>query len=255
MYEQLSRNERELRQTQHELINASKAASLGTMAAGVAHEINNPLAIIRGSSDLIQSAISPLDPKREGIIRALGKIVRSIDRISEIIGSLQRFAKRGEGLEFASTPLGRVIADALMQCSKQIEDGLIEVRYRKPPDDLRVDCQAVHLAQALLNILDNAICAVQGRTERWIEIEVENLPETIAISVTDSGKGVPSEYRNQIMDPFFTTKAVGLGRGLGLSISKGIVDAHHGRIFLDESSQCTRFTLILPKVQRSPSAA
>jgi C4-dicarboxylate-specific signal transduction histidine kinase len=255
LYEQLSRNERELRQTQHELVNASKAASLGTMAAGVAHEINNPLAIIRGSSDLIQFALNPLDPKRESITRALGKIVRSIDRIAEIIGSLQRFAKGGESLEFAATPLWRVISDALVRCSKQLESGQIEVRYRKPPEDLRLDCQAVHLAQAFLNVMENAIFAVQGRTERWIEIQVENLPETIAISVTDSGKGISTEHRGQIMDPFFTTKEVGHGRGLGLSISKGIVDAHRGRLFLDESSQCTRFTFILPKVQRKSAAA
>jgi C4-dicarboxylate-specific signal transduction histidine kinase len=115
--------------------------------------------------------------------------------------------------------------------------------------------QAVHLAQAFLNVMENAIFAVQGRTERWIEIQVENLPETIAISVTDSGKGISTEHRGEIMDPFFTTKEVGHGRGLGLSISKGIVDAHRGRLFLDESSQCTRFTFILPKVQRKSAAA
>jgi signal transduction histidine kinase len=104
----------------------------------------------------------------------------------------------------------------------------------------------VQIAQVLLNLIRNSCDAIERGAEKWIRIAVTRLPDSIEISVSDSGRGIPENVREKIFQPFFTTKEVGRGTGLGLSVSKGIVEAHGGTITLDTKSTHTRFVVTLP---------
>jgi signal transduction histidine kinase len=114
---------------------------------------------------------------------------------------------------------------------------------------LTIECRPTEISQILLNLLNNAFDAVFSLSEKWVELQVEELPDEIRIQVTDSGSGISKGIREKLMQPFFTTKEPGKGTGLGLSISNRIALKHHGKIYLDESCKNTRFVLVLPKRQ------
>jgi C4-dicarboxylate-specific signal transduction histidine kinase len=107
----------------------------------------------------------------------------------------------------------------------------------------------VQLSQVFLNLLNNAFDAIEGAPSPWIRVELYSEDDFIEVSVTDSGPGVAKEIRSRIMEPFFTTKPLGKGTGLGLSVSAGIMKAHHGSLFLDETSPNTRFVVRMPRRQ------
>jgi signal transduction histidine kinase len=112
---------------------------------------------------------------------------------------------------------------------------------------LRIDCRPTEISQVLLNLLNNAVDAVQPLAEKWVELQVRSAGKDVEISVMDSGKGIPEKIRDKVGQPFFTTKVVGHGTGLGLSISRGIVEAHGGHLNLDTQCEHTRFVVTLPK--------
>jgi signal transduction histidine kinase len=113
--------------------------------------------------------------------------------------------------------------------------------------DLYVECRSVQISQILLNLVSNAHDAALGQPTRWVRISAEVAPAEVSIKVTDSGPGIPPELRPRIMEPFFTTKEFGKGTGLGLSVSKGIAEAHGGRLSYDPSARHTCFVLTLPR--------
>jgi signal transduction histidine kinase len=100
-----------------------------------------------------------------------------------------------------------------------------------------------------MNLLVNAIDATETLGEKWVKIDLADKGDQIELSITDSGSGIPKEVQDKMMQPFFTTKAVGSGMGLGLSISNGIIESHQGKLFLDTTSPRTRFVFLIPKVQ------
>jgi signal transduction histidine kinase len=116
-------------------------------------------------------------------------------------------------------------------------------------------CREVQISQALLNLLQNAFeAALEGDGERWVRLEVENGDDSVAVSVIDSGPGIPPELRSRLGDPFFTTKPVGKGTGLGLSLSKAIAEDHGGNIEYSDDHGHTRFSLVLPLAGRADAA-
>lgn len=256
LYEDLRERESELRKTQAELVQASKMASLGEMAGGIAHEINNPLAIIRGRSELIERLMRKDVVERETVKKMIANIIKTTDRIATIIRGLKSFAYGGGDTEFLSSTLGTVVDDTLALCREHFKVRGIELRRNEVSDELRVECQPVQISQVLLNLLNNASDAVEELEEKWVGLHVEESEESVRITVSDSGSGVPKALRSKLMDPFFTTKDIGKGTGLGLSISKGIIDSHNGKLYLDETSKNTCFVIELPKKHNpEPKAA
>lgn len=205
--------------------NHSKMASLGEMSAGIAHEVNNPLAIIMGHTDqLLKYANQP-----EKLNTKIEAIKKSCERISKIINGLRKFSRSGNRTNLGHFSLQKIIEEALIltELNSKKHDTPITCEIKTDPF---IHCDELEIEQVLVNLIHNAIDAVKERPERWVKVLVfeENL--SIVMQIMDSGPGIPEIIRSKLFDPFFTTKRVGEGTGLGLSIVKGIIDEHHATI-------------------------
>lgn len=241
-------------QQQSQLVASSKMSALGEMAAGVAHEINNPLAIIAGKAFQIRRDYANPNENHK-IPEHLDKISSTIARIQKIIKGLQTFARGGEHDPFFLVSIKGIAEEVLSFSNEKIVKQNVQVQLNIP-DDLKIECRTAQISQVMLNLIHNACDAVSEQNERWIKIEAKTWGQRVQILISDSGPGIPTQIQNKIMQPFFTTKEVGEGTGLGLSISKGIIDSHQGRFELVQASNPTTFLIDLPvhQNQESPPA-
>lgn len=134
-------------------------------------------------------------------------------------------------------------------CRERFKHHGIELSLESTTSEFAVECRPTQISQAILNLLNNAFDAVENLAEKWVRVSVKDMGVALTVAVTDSGKGIPKNIRNKILQPFFTTKEVGKGTGLGLSISRGIVAGHGGQLFIDASAPNTSFVIRLPKRQ------
>ena len=246
----------EVRETRDELdrqkaasLYSARLASLGEMASGIAHEINNPLAIIDGHNSLIERlARSGGDGHNAAVIRSTQKISATVRRITDIVRGLLSFSRDGESVGWEDIPLHQLLGDVTGLCDARFQSKKICLEVELPPDleEVRLHCNRVKIAQVLINLLNNAVDAVEKLENKWVRLGLERQGADLVISVTDAGSGIPVRLRERIMDPFFTTKEVGKGTGLGLSVSAGIAGEHGGRLEIDPESEHTRFNLVLP---------
>lgn len=229
------------------LIESSKMSALGQMAAGIAHEINTPLLLLNGRAAMLRvhAAKEPID--RAAVLEEIAKIEATVQRIARIVSSQKAFSRNAENDPFEYVPVAHVIEDTVELCRHRFETRGIELRVRPISSELAVMCRPSQISQALLNLLNNAYDAVEHMPAPWVETDVLDLGDAIAIRVTDSGRGIPEDVKKSLMQPFFTTKPVGKGTGLGLSISHHILGKHGGQLSVDEKSENTRFVMTLPK--------
>ncbi len=215
------------------------------MASGIAHEIRNPLAAIHmGATQIVAM---PDDPAQ---VAALGtRIQRITMRASKTIDALRSFSRDAGNDPFVTVPLERVIADALELCGKRFDERGITLDVSGVPPDLAIACRPVQLTQVLVNLLSNALDAVSGVPSATVTLDVRDAGDRIELGVTDSGPGIPADVRGRLFEPFFTTKAPDRGTGLGLSLSRGLVQSHGGTLDLDAQSPRTRFVIRLPRTQ------
>lgn len=243
----------ELQIAQMKMMSSSKMQALGEMAGGVAHEINNPLAIINQHAYLLKEMLASDNFDKKIVIDISHKIELTVHRISRIIKGLRAFAREGEGDPFVMNSINSIIEDTLELCREKFRFHGIDLRVSLAPN-VEVQCSATQVSQVFLNLLANANDAVaeipaRDGLKKWVAIEMVEDGDDVSIAVSDCGAGIVEENREKIFEPFFTTKAVGKGTGLGLSISKGIIEGHHGSLMLDTSAPNTRFVVVLPKTQ------
>lgn len=246
--EEVEESERELSLQRIKSMKAAKMASLGEMAAGVAHEINNPLTIIHGNADHILELIEDGSPEcLERASYSARKIQATSLRISKVVKSLRNFARDGSGDPFEVWELFRVVEDTRELCNQRFYEKGVEFVVAEIPKELRIECRPVEISQVLLNLFNNSFDAIQDLKSKKIELKFKEEEDHIEFQVVDSGLGISSEIQEKIMQPFYTTKEVGKGTGLGLSISHGIIQSHGGEIFVDNSCENTCFVIRLKK--------
>jgi PAS domain S-box-containing protein len=232
------RSQREIELQKNKLYHQSKLASLGEMSAGIAHEVNNPLAIIAGSAELLEK----FKDKPEKFNAKVDSIIKSCVRISKILNGLKKFSRSAEISSFASHDLGQIIDEAVTLTD--IKSTRSAVPIQKDWElGLHIFCDDLGIEQVLINLINNAIDAVKSKDERWVKITAHQDQQAVILRVIDSGATISQELEDKIFDPFFTTKKVGEGTGLGLSITKGILDEHQATIVLNRSFPNTCFEI------------
>jgi PAS domain S-box-containing protein len=225
---------------EEQVLQQERLASLGLLAAGVAHEINTPLTGISSYAELLVEELAAGDPRRE----TLRKILAQSRRASTIANSLLTLA-RPERTRFEEIDLNDTVREALQLFEPQIRGRDVKLQARLDPAQPRVRGHRGKLQQVLLNLLLNARDAVDDGGE--IVVNSYRLDDRVMLEVADDGQGIAEEDLPRIFDPFFTTKGRGNGTGLGLSITYGIVQEHAGRIEVDSvPGRLTRFRIALP---------
>lgn len=237
MFRQMQAALLELKATQSQLIQTAKVAALGVMAAGIAHELNNPLTIIKGRLSLIEKLILKEGPLPEEDLKiSVAKISQSTDRMATIIGQVKDCTHR-TGTEFQIIRLDLVLRSAIALFQEQFPESAVAIETTFEATAPVVKADAIRLEQVFLNILSNAKDAIalrksNGISEKkgLIQIGLRHIHEHLQIEFIDNGTGIAPSLQDRIMDPFFTTKPVGAGTGLGLTISAGIIKDHGGTI-------------------------
>jgi PAS domain S-box-containing protein len=242
---------------EQELVRADRLASIGMMSAAVAHEINNPLAYAQLCLQFLERELPGLlGDKREWAIEQLRNASHGIDRVATIVRDLRSFARPDSG------EVGRVDVIACIEQAIKLVDN--EVRHRAQLVREFHDVPAVHangsrLEQVFVNVLVNAAHAIPAGdvSNHEIRVTVRSRDNTIAVAVRDSGPGVPPELRDRVFEPFFSTKAVGVGTGLGLAVCRSIVEQLGGRIELDSAGERggAVVTITLPVHRGEPVSA
>jgi signal transduction histidine kinase len=231
----------------HKAEYTQRMATLGRLAAGVAHEINNPLAIIGEKSGLIGDimASSATAPHREKILQLVRSIANSVDRASRVTHRLLGFARHID-VERERISMPELIREVLGFLEKEAVHRDVEVRVDVDDDLPMIESDRGQLQQVFLNIINNALAAVEDHSGR-IDIDLLRIADDrVAVAVTDNGAGIERDHLERIFEPFFTTKG-SHGTGLGLSITYGIVKKLGGDIIVDsEVGRWTRFRVELP---------
>lgn len=247
---------KKLEQERAKAISNSKMASLGEMASGIAHEINNPLTIILNRTSQLKTLVQADTMNRPIILKEIEKIEATFQRIVKIIRGLKAFSRNADNDPMISCDLNSVIDETMELCLERFKTTGIDIKILGLDHLYTLSCRPAQISQVLLNLLNNSFDAICKTANPWIEIRVSLKNEirgtSIQIRVIDSGKGIPHGIAEKMMDPFFTTKDVGQGTGLGLPISKGIVEEHHGKLWLEKESEHTTFVIELPLEEIAP---
>ncbi|MDO9181536.1 MAG: ATP-binding protein, partial [Bacteriovorax sp.] len=267
---QLLENYKKLKEVKSQLIQSEKMASLGTISAGIAHEINNPLSFLLTNSEVLKEYLTTIiqyikrlenPTENETDITKLKKSIdyilqdtpmlmneslEGIDRIKEIVNGLKTFSRADDG-DIKEFDINTCIETSLRLVSNELKHKCkITKNFQSLPP---VRGSAGQIIQVLTNLLVNSAQAIEDFG--LIEISTKESENNIIVSIKDSGKGISQENLDQLFTPFFTTKPTGQGTGLGLSISYGIIKKHKGDITVESTiGKGTEFCIFLPKEQR-----
>ena len=246
LYSDLEVNIEELKAAQNQIVQTEKLAVAGRLAAGVAHEVNNPIGIIINRIECIQSEAQETGVS-DDLIKDLDTINKYAHRISKIVEDLSIFSRTTyTETVFTRIDINDVLADVFFLVEQKIRDKKIRLIKKLYPDSLYVLGDSGRLEQVFINIIDNAIHAISGNGSITVTTRAEK--KCIRTEISDSGTGISEEHLNKIYDPFFTTKEVGKGTGLGLPISKAIITDYNASISVDSRiNKGTTFTITFPE--------
>jgi signal transduction histidine kinase len=239
----------ELKETQIQLINTEKMASVGQLVSGVAHEINTPLASISSNSNLINKIISKgdtLETPQLSLLKELNDLdIEAAQRISNIVKSLKRFVRLDEA-EFQAADINNEIDLTLKLTAHEFKNNIKIIKnYSKLPP---VNCAVNMLNQVFMNLFVNAAHSIYDKgSSGEITVTTSHDDKNLCVKIKDNGMGMNSDVQNKIFNVGFTTKKIGIGTGLGLSISKKIIELHKGSIsFVSKECIGTEFTILIP---------
>ncbi len=235
----------ERKEMESQLRRGEKLSALGQLIAGVAHELNNPLAVIMGYSQLMAKQRT-MEPRAKADML---KILHESERAAKIVRNLLTFARPREP-QMSVVDINRIVNGVLAVHDTHLQGGDIDLTKRLAPTLPKTKADPNQIEQVVTNLVTNAIQALMGHAgPRKLEISTEVVDSAIRIAVTDSGPGIPQDIITKIFDPFFTTKAPGKGTGLGLSISYSIIEEHRGKVWVQsQAGKGAKFFVELPIV-------
>lgn len=238
---------------------ANRLVALGEMSAGISHEINNPLSIQMIAATKIIHQVESLSPDLSIVKSASEKIISMSERIAKIVKGLQTFARDDSKGAFFEVDLVQLTNETVMLYQARFNSRGIKLNLQFPNQKLIVEARPGQLSQVVFNVLVNAFdaCLAKIQSEKLndpnlfpqVSIQIENLERLCRLKISDNGIGMNEANRNKLFQPFFTTKDPDKGNGLSLSIAKGIVDDHHGKIYFEFSDDQTTCIVDLPKYE------
>ncbi len=246
----LSDSNRQLESTKQALFNAEKLASMGQLSAGIAHEINNPLGVILLNSELMLEECEKGSEQYED----LKMICEQAERCKKIVSDLLNFARKNKVMH-QPTNMQKLIGDCLRAI---VVPSHVEISVEHHLDNPMAEVDSDQIIQVLTNLIMNAAEAIHGKGT--IKIITSDTQENIKIVVEDNGAGIPRELLNKIFEPLFTTKQIGMGTGLGLAVTYGIIKMHRGQIDVTSNADPgagptgTKFTVTLPRKEHKNGA-
>ena len=249
----INRMSRELEHREEFLLQSQKLRAVGSLTAGIAHEVNNPINNIMLTAAVLQEDFDtlPTDEKQE----LIGDIVEQTERARKIIRNLLDFARESE-ISTERLKISEVVSNAINLAANQLKLSAVRLAYEIPNDLPEINGDRQYLSQVFLNLILNAVDAMKNGGALTISSDMSLDTQCVAISLRDTGPGMSPLVLKSIFDPFFTTKSSGSGTGLGLSVSLGIVQKHGGEIKVASTvGEGSTFTVILPVAQQgTPSS-
>lgn len=242
------RDIRELNSLKEQLIHHSKLAAIGELAAGIMHDVRNPLTVINSYNNVfLKEAIEEKDI--ELMEKCQSAVEKAAERIQRLSDHMRNFA-RSEKDPLGKVNLSEVINDCLLMVESKIKGSGAKIDISGVEKDLEFYCFPNRIEQVLINVLSNACDAVEQSIDKSVVVEGRMTPNTVAISIADKGPGISEENQKKIFESFFTTKGKGRGTGLGLSISQGIIYELGGAITLESSpGKGAKFIISIPKLK------
>jgi signal transduction histidine kinase/integral membrane sensor domain MASE1 len=242
-------SQKKIKEQEIMMVESRRLATLGEMAGSVAHEINNPLAIISGNNQQLKRLIEVLEKSdtKNQILNHIEKIEKTVNRITNIVRGLRLLSRdaTNDQMTYCSFPV--LLEETLALCFEKFHHSKIELNIESNFQG-ELYCRGTQISQVLINLLYNAHDAVEALDEKWVKVDIRQVDKSLIVKIMDSGKGIPEELIEKILKPFFTTKDIGKGTGLGLSISNNIVEAHQGSLTIESYNGHTCFKVILPLI-------
>lgn len=232
------------------LVSAAKMATLGELAAGVAHEINNPVSAISMTTEVLRRLGASGAISSEVLATQVSRIQKCLSHITTIVSDMQSFSRDASRDPIKEHRVGDLVSGALNLCGAKFMSQKVELKLSEISPEWTSSCRAAQVSQVILNLLSNSFDAVVESPRPWVRVEVTDEGESFALSVVDSGLGIPEEIRDKMMTPFFTTKLPGKGTGLGLGICRNIMHAMGGDLLYRADAANTTFVARLPKICR-----
>jgi signal transduction histidine kinase/CheY-like chemotaxis protein len=249
LYRELDDKMKEIQQMQSQLVESEKLAAIGKLAAGVAHEINNPLTGIMGFAELMLQSKEISPNQREDV----QSILEQSQRCRRIVQNLLQFSRRKKGT-CETVDLGALLEVALQLMKYDLVRSNIKIEKHFPDDLPAVQADPAQLEQVYLNLINNARQAMEGKKDGELKVSASREDGQVVLRFKDNGCGIAPENLAKVFDPFFTTKPVGQGTGLGLSISYGIIQQHHGTLKVEsQAGTGTAFIITLPISLEKPN--
>ncbi len=227
-------------------VEQTKMSALGEMAGGMSHEINNPLTVISASAKMLKSEIEGGNVDGPKAVELVNKIERMVERIARIIKSLKDFSKDSFVDELEVVDLAEMLEETLALYKEKFKEANIDLKIQISNAPLMCFVQRNQIMQVLIHLYSNAYDDCISISAPEIKISLYGDQQFACLSVTDNGPGVMPEIAGKIMEPFFTTKELGKGTGMGLSVSLGIISAHRGQFYHDPSMSGSCFVIKLP---------